>query len=201
MHKEDDAQFVEDDLTELIAMIEDPRKAPRRLQSSSLKEHAHKSVITKRADVERSKKHVTVKTDHHTLVIEVERSYSNDAPISITTTQVDELTYVVLAGDRFNSMNNEASRFIFNNNDLAENFKNDLILAITSSNFVKSDHLISPYDTESEILNASLTEADSRREKAKAWLNFVIYGLTTCGIVLVGATAVGYGWKLANNLL
>lgn len=194
-----DPQFVEDEVAEVIAMIEDPRRSPRRLSSTNLKEHAHKTVITRRANVERSKKHITVTTDHHTLIFEVERSFSNDAPISVTTTQVDNLTYVVLAGDRFNSMNNDSSRFIFDDVETAENFKKDLILAVTSNTFVKSDHMISPYDSEEEVIDGSLQKESTIPKQAKSWLNFVVYGLTTCGIGLVGATAVGYGWKLASS--
>jgi hypothetical protein len=198
MMGEDDHQFsevpmqvVERDITEEISNVWQRHSM---FNSINITQHANLETIVERVSVERTEdKKVIISTERRTLVITMEESWSSKPPVIITTTQVENLTYVVLAGDRCQT-SDESSRFIFSTVDLADFFKQDVLQALSSKNFVKSDHLLSKYESE----QITVQKKDCFKE-TKNWLSFVGYGLTVCGIVFVGAIAVSYGWRLAQG--
>ncbi|MDU8351437.1 hypothetical protein RYA05_06000 [Pseudomonas syringae pv. actinidiae] len=184
--------FVERDIR---SEIEYPRNQAQRLPAHQLRAHANRETIDERVSIERQGKHIKISSHRRTTLIKSDDSWPSRGNLSITTTQVENLTYVVLSGDVVQSVQDESDRFIFSNPEIAELFKNDLLKAVSSSDFLKSDHLL----LENDLIVEKTNVISNKNKKLNDWLSYIGYGLTTCAIFMVGAIAVGYGWRLAQS--
>jgi len=167
------------------------------LQSFKVVDHANREIISSRVGLERCEKHIKVEAGGRVLLLKSDDSWPSRSPISVTITEVDDLTYVILSGDYCESLKNDSNRFIFSNPEVAKLFKDDLLEAISSTTFIKSDHLI----ISSEVNIPDQPPSKKENKRVREWFNYVGYGLTTCFILLVGSIAVGYGWKLSQTWL
>jgi hypothetical protein len=180
--------------------LDAPHSLPKRYSADVCSSNAVRQTITSRVSVERlSDKEVGIDTGIRSFILNFSDSYyrNSGSILSTTTTKVDELIYVVIGGGSCHGMAADESRFIFNDEQLADHFKSDLTSAITDKKFVKSDFLLPTDENESpnEFVSAEL------RKESKHWFGFVCYGVTVVGLAFLGSVAIGYGWGIAKKLL
>lgn len=192
--------FHRDKINELLS----PNSLPQLFTADVCSNNAARQIIkTKVAVYRKGKNHVFIETESRTLGFRVKTSYpSSGTEISFTTTQANDLTYVVIGGSVVTShFDNNNNRFVFSDPDLAETFKKDMTSAITDDGFEKSDHLFEGIDQFPDSFGAgSITEVSKQKNKCPQFVYVAGYSLLTIGLLFFASGAVMAGWSLANKL-